>query len=49
VTSNVAVNIAKARKEKELTDAASARKMAAASMKGTMAAFPFHLHPPEDV
>jgi hypothetical protein len=41
VASKVAVNIAKARKEKKLTDASSARKMAAASMKGTMKWLPF--------
>jgi hypothetical protein len=36
VASKVVVNIAKARNEKELTDVASDRKTAAASMKGTM-------------
>jgi hypothetical protein len=41
VASKVAVNIAKARKEKELIDASSARKMVAASMKGTMKWLPF--------
>jgi hypothetical protein len=39
VASKVAVNMA--RKEKELTDAASACKMAAVSMKGTMKWLPF--------
>jgi hypothetical protein len=41
VALKIAVNIAKARKEKELIDASSARKMAAASMKGTMKWLPF--------
>jgi hypothetical protein len=41
VASKVAMNIAKARKEKKLTDASLARKMAAASMKGTMKWLPF--------
>jgi hypothetical protein len=41
VALKVAVNIAKARKEKELIDASSARKTAAASMKGTMKWLPF--------
>jgi hypothetical protein len=35
------VNIAKARKEKELSEAASARKTVAAGMKGTMKWLPF--------
>jgi hypothetical protein len=41
VASKVAVNIAKARKEKELSEAASARKTAATGMKGTMKWLPF--------
>jgi hypothetical protein len=41
VASKVAVNIAKGRKEKELTNAAPACKTAAASRKGTMKWLPF--------
>jgi hypothetical protein len=41
VASKVVVNIAKARKEKDLIDASSTRKMAAANMKGTMKWLPF--------
>jgi hypothetical protein len=41
VALKVAVNIAKARKEKEMSEAASARKTATASMKGTMKWLPF--------
>jgi ethanolamine ammonia-lyase large subunit len=41
MASKVVVNIAKARKEKELIDASSARKTAAASMKVTMKWLPF--------
>jgi hypothetical protein len=41
VASKVAVNIAKARKEKELIDAFLACKTAATSMKGTMKWLPF--------
>jgi hypothetical protein len=41
VSSKVVVNIFKARKDKELTDASSSRKTAAASMKGTMKWLPF--------
>jgi hypothetical protein len=40
VESKVVVNIPKARKEKEMTDASSAHKTAAAS-KGTMKWLPF--------
>jgi hypothetical protein len=41
VALKVVVNISKAKKEKELSEAASARKTAAASMKGTMKWLPF--------
>jgi hypothetical protein len=41
VASKVVVNITKARKEKDLIDASSTRKTAAASMKGTMKWLPF--------
>jgi hypothetical protein len=41
VASKVAVNIAKARKEKDLIDATAARKAHAANMKGTMKWLPF--------
>jgi hypothetical protein len=41
VASKVAFNIAKAKKDKELSEAASARKTAQACMKGTMKWLPF--------
>jgi hypothetical protein len=41
VASKVALNIAKAKKDKELSEAASARKTTQASMKGTMKWLPF--------
>jgi hypothetical protein len=41
VASKVALNIAEAKKDKELSEAASARKTTQASMKGTMKWLPF--------
>jgi hypothetical protein len=41
VASKVAFNIAKAKKDKELSEAASARKTSQASMMGTMKWLPF--------
>jgi hypothetical protein len=41
VASKVALNIAKAKKDKELSEAASAHKTVQASMKGTMKWLPF--------